>query len=263
MTNDNELNLDDLVSIITPAYNSEKFIRHTIDSVLAQTYSNWEMIVVDDCSTDRTVEIVTEFMEKDNRIKLVQLKENKGPALTRNTAIKYARGRYLAFLDSDDQWLPEKLQRQLVFMKKNDIAFSYTNYEFIDEDGTPTNKFTQIPDVVDYKDLLKQNIIGCLTVMLDINKTGKIEMADIRSRQDYTTWLSLTKRGFKAYGIKETLAKYRLVENSLSSNKVKMAKQNWKVYREVERLSVIKSLWYFLHYIYYKVRKYLSRKKTK
>lgn len=253
----NERKHRELISVITPAYNAEKFIDSTIESVLSQTYLDWEMIVVDDCSSDATAEIVREYALKDKRIKLIQLEVNSGPAVTRNTAIQNARGRYLAFLDSDDQWLPEKLERQLKYMQENKVGFSFTGYEYMDEQGKLSGKKETVPDLVDYNALLKQNIIGCLTVMLDTKITGQIEMINIRSRQDYTTWLNLTKRGINAHGIQEVLARYRVVQNSLSSDKLKMAKQNWRVYREIEKLSFMKSVYYFMYYIFYKVKKYV------
>jgi teichuronic acid biosynthesis glycosyltransferase TuaG len=244
-----------LISIITPAYNSERFINETIESVIAQTYTNWEMIIVDDCSTDDTLKEIEQY-NKEKRIKIVRLKENSGPAIARNVAIKHASGHYLAFLDSDDLWLPEKLEQQLIFMQENQIAFSFTKYLEITESGLETNVI-KIPDEVNYQQLLKNNVIGCLTVMLDTKKIGEVEMADIPTRQDYVLWLSLCRRGFTAYGLQKELAKYRIVENSLSRNKLKVAKQNWKVYRQIERLSFVKSSWYFMHYMYFKLKKYL------
>ena len=248
----------DLVSIITPAYNAEKFINETIESVIAQTYEKWEMIIVDDCSTDSTREIIKKYIAKDNRIKLIKLEVNSGPAVTRNTAIKNSCGRYLAFLDSDDQWLPEKLERQLAFMKSNSVAFSFSKYVNVNEEGESLGKVVSIPDKVTYNQLLKQNVIGCLTVILDTDVIDGVEMVNIRSRQDYTLWLNLTKRGYQAYGFQEVLAKYRIVDQSLSSNKIKMARQNWKVYREIEKLGTIKSIWYFMHYLYFKIKKYIG-----
>ncbi|MDG5786702.1 glycosyltransferase family 2 protein [Evansella sp. AB-P1] len=245
-----------LISIITPAYNSERFIRDTVESVLRQTFTNWEMIIVDDYSSDQTIEIIKEYMEQDERIKLIQLERNSGPAVARNTAMEHARGRYFAFLDSDDQWLPEKLEKQLTFMEENDIAFSYTNYIKINERGEEVCSVGNIPPKVNYHQLLKENVIGCLTVMLDTEKTGKVKMVNIRSRQDYVLWLSICKKGHTAYCLQEVLSVYRVVENSLSSNKIKMAKQNWKVYREIEKLSLLKSTWYFLFYVYFKIKKY-------
>ena len=237
-----------IVSVITPAYNAEKFISETIESVLNQTFSHWEMIIVDDCSTDRTKEIVQRYVEKDSRIKLIQLKENSGSAIARNTAMDHALGRYLAFLDSDDQWLPEKLEKQLKFMQDNDVAFSYTKYIRILEDGTDTNEISKAQQQLPYDDLMKQCVIGCLTVMLDRKKIGELRMVNIRTRQDYAFWLAITRKGFLAHGLPEVLAKYRLVENSISRNKLKAAKQNWYVYRHIEKQNLFKSLWYFGNY---------------
>lgn len=248
-----------LISVITPAYNAEKFVEATIQSVQAQTYTNWEMVIVDDCSKDRTVEIIQKYHQADPRIKLIQLQQNSGPAVARNTAIRNAKGRYLAFLDSDDQWTLEKLERQLHFMQEQDIAFSFTQYQVVDEEGTDTGKVIDAPEKVTYTDLLKNNVIGCLTVMIDTEKTGEVEMVNIRSRQDYALWLDLSRRGFQPFGLNEPLAKYREVGNSLSSNKVKMARQNWHVYREIERLSLPKSLWYFGHFVYFKSKKYFLK----
>lgn len=241
-------NQNPLISIITPAYNAERFIKQTIRSVLNQTYTHWEMIIVDDCSKDNTVEIVQTYEQQDNRIKLIQLEENSGSAVARNTAMDYAKGRYLAFLDSDDQWLPAKLEMQLQFMQKKDVAFSFTKYVRIHEDGTETNAVTDAPTSVDYDDLMKHCVIGCLTVMLDRKKIGDLRMPNIRTRQDYAFWLKITKKGFLAFGLPEVLAKYRLVEGSISSNKLKAARQNWYLYHHIEKQSLAKSIWYFSHY---------------
>ena len=236
------------ISIITPAYNAERFIGEAIESVLAQTYTNWEMVITDDCSSDQTIKIIKSYQQTDERIKLIQLAENSGSAIARNTSMDQATGRFLAFLDSDDQWLPEKLAKQLDFMLERDIAFSFTKYVRVEEDGTETNAITEAPETVGYDDLMKHCVIGCLTVMLDKNKIGKERMVNIRTRQDYVFWLTITKTGFLAYGLPEVLAKYRLVAGSISSNKVKAAKQNWYVYRHIEKQSILKSSWYFLNY---------------
>ncbi|WP_245613689.1 glycosyltransferase family 2 protein [Alkalihalobacterium bogoriense] len=244
------------ISVITPTYNSGRFIKETIDSVLNQTFENWEMIIVDDCSSDNTIDIINDYIKTDGRIRLIQLSINSGPAVARNTAIKNAKGRYIAFLDSDDVWYPEKLERQLQFMENSKVAFSFSKYENINESGTKKGTVEDIPEKVTYKQLLKNNVIGCLTVMLDRDQIKDVEMINIRTRQDYVLWLSLTKRGFTAYGLQEVLAKYRNVQHSVSSNKFKMAKQNWKVYRQIEQLSFFKSTWYFLQYVFSKLRKY-------
>jgi teichuronic acid biosynthesis glycosyltransferase TuaG len=243
-----------LISVITPAYNAARFIGETIESVQSQTYSNWEMVIVDDCSTDETVRVVEAYQKEDPRIKLYSLQENSGSAVARNTAMEHANGRYIAFLDSDDRWLPEKLTKQLHFMQENDIAFSFTTYVRMHEDGTRTEALSNTPAVVNYDDLMKRCVIGCLTVMLDRDKTGHIKMVNIRTRQDYVYWLTLTKRGFLAYGLPEVLAEYRLVDNSISSNKWKAAKRNWYVFREIEEQSLPKSIWYFAHYVVLSIR---------
>lgn len=239
-----------LVSIITPAYNAERFIGETIESALKQTYANWEMIIVDDCSQDETVSIVKKYMERDNRIRLVELEKNSGSAIARNTAMDHAKGRYFAFLDSDDLWLPEKLEKQVAFMESKNIAFSFTRYERVREDGTETGMISKVPPVVTYEDLMKQCVIGCLTVMLDREKIGELRMVNIRTRQDYAFWLKILRNGFLAYGLPEILAHYRLVENSISSNKVQAAKRNWYVYRQIEKQSLGKALWYFSNYAF-------------
>lgn len=238
------------VSVITPAYNAEKFIHETIESVLAQTYPHWEMIIVDDCSTDDTVSIVKSYTEKDERIKLVQLDENSGSAIARNTAMDHAKGRYLAFLDSDDMWLPTKLEKQLTFMQQKDIAFSFTRYRRVLEDGTETKSVSKTPSTIDYDGLMKQCVIGCLTVMIDREKIGELRMVNIRTRQDYAFWLQILRKGYLAYGIPDVLAKYRLVRNSISSNKIDAAKRNWYVYRQIEQQNLMKALWYFTNYAF-------------
>lgn len=249
-----------LISIITPAYNAERFIEETIHSVLEQTYSNWEMIIVDDQSRDKTVEIVKKYVEKDKRIKLIMLEENGGSAVARNTAMKNSEGKYIAFLDSDDLWYPNKLEKQLEFMQANDIAFSFTEFERIQQDGSPTGQVSNAPKSVGYSDLMKHCIIGCLTVMLDRTKIGELRMPDIRTRQDYAFWLQITRNGIRAYGLPEVLAKYRLVENSISRNKWRAAKKNWYVYKHVEKQGLIKSTWYFSNYAIRNVLKLLKWK---
>lgn len=250
-----------LVSIIMPAYNSERFIKESINSVLNQTYSNWEMIIVDDCSTDHTPELVATYQQEDSRIKLIRLGQNSGPAIARNTAMDEAQGRFIAFLDSDDLWLPFKLERQLNFMLVKGIAFSFTEYRRIKEDGAEVmNTTLDAPVTINYDELMKHCVIGCLTVMLDTRKTGKVRMINIPTRQDYVLWLTIMKRGIPAYGLPEVLAKYRLVKDSISSDKLKMARQNWKVYRKIEKQSFIKSSWYFSHYFLSYVKRFIRSK---
>jgi len=245
-----------LISIITPSYKGEQLIKQTIDSVIDQTYTNWEMIIVDDCSPDNSNEIIEEYIKKDNRIKLIKLDENRGPAVSRNSAIKEARGRYIAFLDADDYWHKEKLEKQLAFMKDNDIALSFTGYERVEESSSKFIDTQFVPTKVDYKTLLKQNIMGCLTVMYDTKKLGRVYMPDILRRQDYALWLKILKQIPYAYGLNESLAYYRVRTSSISSNKIRASRYHWKVLRDIEKLPIYKAIYYFGWYTYKSIMKY-------
>ncbi|WP_370477441.1 glycosyltransferase family 2 protein [Tamlana flava] len=233
-----------LVSVITACYNSEKHISEAINSVLNQTYQNWEMLLVDDCSSDNTIFVIEKFQKKDARIKLFQLTKNSGAGITRNKAIKEAQGRFIAFLDSDDRWLPQKLERQIDFMLKNEYRLSHTAYEIIENSGKSTNKIINPKAVLNYQDMLYSNKIGCLTAIFDQSKLGKVYLPIIRKRQDYGLWLKILKTGARAYSLPEVLAQYRKTENSISQNKLKLMKWNWKLFREVEHLSILKSMYY-------------------
>ncbi|MCY8424066.1 glycosyltransferase [Bacillus vallismortis] len=246
-----------LVSVITPSYNARDYIEDTIQSVLDQSHPHWEMIIVDDCSTDGTRGILKQYEERDERIHVVYMEENGGAAVARNKALERAQGRFVAFLDSDDKWKKDKLEKQLDFMMERSCAFSFTGYSLMAQDGTPLDKFIHAPESLTYDDALKNTIIGCLTVMIDREQTGQIQMPNIRTRQDLATWLSLLKKGFTAYGMNECLAEYRLVNNSISSNKWKAAKKTWFVYREIERLHFIKATWCFVQYAKNAVKKRL------
>jgi teichuronic acid biosynthesis glycosyltransferase TuaG len=244
-----------LVSIITPSYNALKFLPKTAESIFSQTYENWEWLIVDDLSSDGTREYLMELAEKDLRIKPVLLESNEGAAYARNIAIQNATGKYMAFLDSDDLWTCEKLNDQVNFMEFNDYAFSFTSYRLMEENGDLTDKAILAPIKMTYDQLLKNTIIGCLTVMVDIEKVGKVQMPLIRSRQDMALWLSILKKGFVAYGIQKELAYYRKVQGSISSNKIRAAKMNWHVYRKIEKLSITKSAWCFANYAWNAVKK--------
>jgi len=243
------MNENNLVSIITPSYNSKKFIEETIDSVLAQTYQNWEMIIVDDFSSDDSVDHITNKIKNIEKIKLISLNQNVGAAEARNRALKVAQGKYIAFLDSDDLWYPEKLEKQIEFMSKYNYAFTFTSYTPFSEDGKIEYKKIIVPEKISYEGYCKNTIIGCLTVIIDKEKTGEFYMPNIRSSHDMALWLLIMKRGYDAYGLNENLAKYRLVSTSNTSKKYKAAKEVWDVYRKVEKLSLIKSSWYFAHYV--------------
>lgn len=235
------------VTIITPSYNSARFIDGTIQSVLNQSFSDWEMIIVDDCSKDNSIELIQSFVKRDTRIKLIQLSENSGAAVARNTAIMAAQSRYVAFLDSDDFWLPDKLEKQLAFMQENDYPFTYSAYDKIYENGHIFGHIG-VPDSVSYSDLLKTCSIGCLTVMYDTDFFGKVYMPTNTKREDFATWLSMLKKVDCAHGFNETLALYRVYENQTSAKKSKMAKENWRIYREIEGFGLIKAIYYFSHY---------------
>ncbi|MEH7749438.1 glycosyltransferase family 2 protein [Neobacillus drentensis] len=244
-----------LISIITPSYNASLFIEQTINSVRKQTYQNWEMIIVDDCSTDNTPEILEQIEKEDERIQVIFLNQNGGAAVARNTALQHAKGRYVAFLDSDDCWKPEKLQKQVSFMQTNNYAFTFTGYEVVTNEGVLLNKQVSAPAQISYNDMLKNTIIGCLTVMIDRQLVGNIQMTNIRTRQDLATWLAILKKGINAYGLNENLAEYRTGNPSISRNKWKAAKMNWFVYRKVEKLNVVRAFWCFSHYAFHAVLK--------
>ena len=248
--------IDDLVSIIMPAYNAEKYIEEAIESVLKQTYRNWELIITDDKSTDDTPKILDEYIRKDARIKVIYLKNNSGTAIARNTSIEYASGRYLAFLDSDDIWKPIKLEKQLKFMQRKDCAFSFTAYQYLQNKPEEKLRIIKIPKCLTYQESLRNTIIGCLTVIIDRKKTGYIKMPLVRAGQDHLTWWSILKRGFKAYGLQENLAEYRRTENSISHNRWKAIKRHWKLYREYEKIGVFRSSYYFICYAFNAVKKH-------
>ena len=246
---------NNLVSIITPSFNSEKFINECIESVIFQTYKDWEMIIVDDCSTDNSRSKIISFANEDNRIKPIFLEKNLGAAEARNIALKKSKGKFIAFLDSDDIWKNNKLEKQINFMNKNDIAFSFTSYQPISENRVEKYSVIEVPKEIDYHSYLKNTIIGCLTVIIDKEKTGEFIMPNIRSSHDMALWLLIMKRGFSAFGLNENLAYYRIVSNSNTSKKWKAVKEVWEVYRKVEKLNLIYSTLCFVSYVYNAIKK--------
>lgn len=242
-----------LVSIITPLFNAAKYISGTIDSVLAQSYQNWELIIIDDCSTDNGLEIAKSYALQENRIKVLQNDSNIGSGASRNKGIEIAQGTFIAFLDSDDQWTENKLTEQIGFMEKNNIAFSFAYYQHIDESGRIIKKMDKFPAKVSYKDTLKSNKIGCLTAMYNVKTLGKIYMPSIRRRQDYALWLRILKKAKYGYCVSKVLGSYTIRKGSISSNKIKLIKYNWIVLRKLEQQPFIKSLYYISYHIGYKL----------
>lgn len=235
-----------MVSIITPAYNSEKFIAETIQSVLAQTYQNWELLIVDDCSTDKTAEIISRFQEQDSRIKYFYNSTNKGSAVSRNIALQKASGRWIAFLDSDDLWHPEKLEKQIEFMKKNNYRFSYTNYCEIDESSKEKGILISGPEVITRKMMTAYCWPGCLTVMYDAEFLGLMQTADIRINEEYALWIKISRKT-NCYLLNENLAKYRRHKGSLTSKSyMALVKWHYLMFRKAENKSVAASLFYTL-----------------
>lgn len=221
-----------LVSIISSSYNSSRFISQTIESILSQTYTNWELLITDDCSTDNTREIVASYQRKDPRIRLFQLKENSGPGVARNHSIEMAKGRFVAFCDSDDWWYPEKLEKQLAFMQEKNCALSYTSYMVCNKRQTITSIVFSLSKIT-YTTLKRDNVIGCSTAIYDVEKVGRMYFPDIRKRQDWGLWLHILKKVNVAYGMKEPLSVYRMQEMSLSFNKLSLIRYNIAVYRQV------------------------------
>jgi len=242
--------MNNLVSVITPSYNSSKFIDECVNSVISQSYTNWELLIVDDCSDDSSKELLLDLERRDERIQVIFLDNNIGAANARNVAILKAKGKYIAFLDSDDSWDSQKLYKQISFMIKNEIAFSYTSYQSISENGLDIIRVINAPYKMSYNNYLKNTIIGCLTVVIDKEKVGDFEMPSIRSSHDMALWLLIMKRGFDAYGLNENLANYRIVSTSNSSSKLDAANDVWRVYRKFERLSFFYSTWCFLNYAF-------------
>ena len=249
--------MNSLISVITPTYNCEKYIVETINSVIAQTYQNWEMIIVDDCSFDNTIKLVEKMVLEDSRIKLFKQEENLGAAQARNRALMEAKGKYIAYLDADDIWNKDKLEKQLSYMESNNYSFSCTSYEVIDDDGNALDKYVYMKSEMDYKGFLTNNLLQTVGIMANIEIIDKkyFVMPVVRRGQDAATWLQVLKAGYKCYGMKDVLAKYRRASNSLSSNKFKAIKRTWYLYRKIEKLPFIYSCYCFVRYAFFAVWK--------
>lgn len=244
-----------LVSIITPTYNSSKYIGETIESIQAQTYKNWELLITDDCSVDGSRDIIRTYMDKDPRIKLFTLDSNKGAGVARNNSIKEAKGRFIAFCDSDDRWTPDKLEKQLKFMVGNNFTLTYTSYLTCSEKGVINGIVNCLPEITRLK-IIRDNGIGCLTAIYDKDKIGKVYMPEYRKRQDWCLWIDIISKTVPAKGLDECLAIYRLQTDSVSSGKIGLLKYNYDVYNKHLKHNPIASALmlggFFLPYYFYK-----------
>lgn len=249
---------NETVSVIIPVYNAERFLNATLDSVVNQTYDNLEVVMVDDCSKDRSKEIIEGYCAKYPFIKYHRLDGNKGAAVARNTALNIASGRYVAFLDADDVWEKDKLTRQLSHIKEKDAAFCFAAIDFINENGDCIKPRRDVKEVVDYTFLLTNTMIATSTVVVDRNKTGKFQMPLRRGGQDYATWLMLMRTGVKAYGINEVLSHYRITPGSLSSNKLKSIRQVWEIQTQNENINKVRAMVNVMLFVLNALKKYFT-----
>ena len=249
--------MDYLVSIIVPTYNACEYIQQTISSVLFQTYHNWELLIIDDCSSDNTISIVKEFAESNPRIRYFSTNQNTGsPSQPRNIGIEQAKGDYIAFLDSDDIWLPNKLEEQLAFMQEYGYDFVYSNYEKMTWDGKREQRIVKVKGSASYKDILKTNEIPCLTVLLRRELLNDVRFKSVPD-EDCVCWLDILKKGYKAYNTGKVHAVYREAKQSRSSNKFKMFKERWYILRDIEKVSFVPAVYYLTIYAFRGLAKYL------
>lgn len=248
--------MQEKVSVIMPVHNAEKYLSESISSVLQQTYPYWELLIVDDCSTDNSLAIINRYAVLDARIRCLKTDAPSGsPCLPRNLGIKAAQGRFIAFLDSDDCWLPNKLEQQLcLFGETGTIGLVFSDYEKMSEEGERNNRVIKAPMKVSYKQLLRGNVIGCLTAVYDTAKVGKMFFMQ-HTHEDYILWLSILKKGFVAVNTGTVEALYRVRRNSVSSNKLKVLSWQWDIYRNIEKTGLLKAMYYFAHYAYKAYRK--------
>lgn len=242
-----------LVSIITPVYNCRRFLAETIESILNQSYTHWEMILVDDASTDGSQDIADLYARRDSRIKCHFLKTNSGTAVARNVAMDLAVGKYIAFLDSDDLWMPDKLEEQLEFMESNGYVFSCTSYEQIDESSKPIGKVIKSISKTNYRRMLLDCPVGNSTVIYNVSVLGKFKVPDIRKRNDDALWLQMLKKERYLWGLDKVLMQYRIRHDSVSADKWTLVKYHWKLYRRIEHLNLFSSTFHILYWGFLKV----------
>ena len=252
----NRTYIDGLVSVIMPIYNAEKYLVETLNSVFNQSYQNIEIILVDDCSTDRSAAIVSEMKTTHPEIVYYRQEKNMGAGAARNKALELAKGRYVAFLDSDDIWIFNKIQKQLGLMKEKKAVFSYTAIEMVDENNNIIKSKRNIKEICDYKYLLHNTIIATSSVVIDRTTSGDFRMPLRRGGQDYATWLMLLRDGAVAHGINEALVKYRVASGSLSSNKFKSIKQVWEIQTHDEHINKISAIFHVISFCFNAFKKY-------
>jgi teichuronic acid biosynthesis glycosyltransferase TuaG len=248
----------DLISIIVPVYNAEKYIISTIDCVRRQSFTNWELLLVEDCGTDSSRTLINDYIRQigDDRIHLICQPSNMGAAKARNRGLAEAKGRYIAYIDADDIWEWNKLEREMAFMKEKKAGFVFTGYEFADESGAGLGKIVRVPERLTYRQALKNTTIFTSTVMFDTDKIDKeqLNMPEIKS-EDTALWWKLLRMGYVAWGLNENLVKYRRSENTLSSNKLEAVRRVWNLYRKSENMGIIRSIWYFFFWGFNAVRR--------
>ena len=258
---DNNLNIDGqrqpLVSVIMPAYNAEKYIAEAIQSVISQTYTNWELFVLDDCSTDSTAKIAEGFARADGRIHLLENPQNMGVARTRNRGFDLAQGEWIALLDSDDVWHSDKLEKQLEVANESGAEIIYCSYSMINENGAHLTDFV-VPKTTSYDDMLKESVLSCSTVLLHQTILKAHRFSTDYYHEDYAFWLEILKSGYNAAACREVLADYRVAKGSRSNNKLNSAVKRWKIYRKVEKMSLAKSANAFISYALHGLGKYRS-----
>ncbi|WP_130734797.1 glycosyltransferase family 2 protein [Flavobacterium sp. J27] len=255
--------MNPLVSIITPTFNSAKYIAETITSVQQQSYSFWEMIIVDDGSTDKTESIILSFLKEDKRIQFYKLDKNSGPATARNVGIQKAKGNYIAFLDSDDKWKSEKLEKQLAFMLEHKVPVTFSFYNEIDEEGKSLRRYITSPLEISYLKLFFCNWVGNLTGIYSVDFFGKVPISNIKKRQDWVLWLTLVKKSKVIKPVPESLAFYRVRNNSISSNKLKLVKDNFNIYYKYFNYNAVLSFFFMiLFFLNHAIKKLIFVKKT-
>lgn len=250
--------MQNLISIITPCYNAGKYLSEAIESVISQTYTNWELLIVDDCSTDNSADIIKEYALKDSRIRYFKTDKPSGsPTMPRNIGIQNTKGRYISFLDADDVILPSKLETQVNCFVDEKTAIVFSNYEKMEHNGRRSGRIIKAPKVISYYKLLESGYVGVGTIMYDTQKTGFMQFQNV-GQEDYVFALSILKKGYVAVNTNTIEALYRLVENSRSSNKIKVAKGQWNVLRNIEKLPFPTAFYYFCHYAIKGFLKYLK-----